>query len=471
MPAHSLDGLMKWLRRDGWRGAFSETLDEHLGPACEEAGIETSELPSILDDHAMGNLWGCAFEDFLTQEDEEGLNIVDDYLERRGWKESASDRRYMTGLRHSVMSLYEVSKIERGVSFLARDLVRGGKPVLVSEHSATKTLQQWDRIGARLIAMGGGRIIMAGGILPFDVETSDQLLDRLKSVIKRLRRARKKLVADAGVKQDYAQVAEALSLDNLFRSAAPVFSAAWLGAELDRVLASTTPAVSNSDGEDLVFVSVSFPFARNVNVAAVRAALDRVVELRAEGGTFWNWLKGDDGRRNMAEKRKQSGRGVALTTTMDDGEIVLGNIEISGRFVVLETNSVERGRRGLELLKAALGALSLSPVVQTQSVEQARQSARRAAESKPLDLPPEELQRIIHASMERHYSKQLDEPIPALDGVSPRQAARTWAGREKVIGWLKYLENNTARAGKDDPMGSFDFGWMWEELGLKDERR
>lgn len=73
--------------------------------------------------------------------------------------------------------------------------------------------------------------------------------------------------------------------------------------------------------------------------------------------------------------------------------------------------------------------------------------------------------------MERHYSKQLDEPIPALDGVSPRQAARTWAGREKVIGWLKYLENNTARAGKDDPMGSFDFGWMWEELGLKDERR
>jgi len=31
--------------------------------------------------------------------------LVDDYLKRRGWKESPSNRAYMAGLRASVMSI------------------------------------------------------------------------------------------------------------------------------------------------------------------------------------------------------------------------------------------------------------------------------------------------------------------------------------------------------------------------------
>jgi hypothetical protein len=31
----------------------------------------------------------------------------------------------------------------------------------------------------------------------------------------------------------------------------------------------------------------------------------------------------------------------------------------------------------------------------------------------------------------------LDEPIPSLGNQSPRKAAKTGKGREKVIGWLK----------------------------------
>src|SRR5271155_960704 len=120
---------MKWLRRDEWRDAFDETFEQHLMAACNQAGVEKDELAKFLDDHELSNLWGCVFEDFLTQLDDAGRNIVDDYIKRRGWKESASDRRYMIGLRNSVMSLYEVSSIEPGASFLARDLIRGGDPV------------------------------------------------------------------------------------------------------------------------------------------------------------------------------------------------------------------------------------------------------------------------------------------------------------------------------------------------------
>ena len=45
------------------------------------------------------------------------------------------------------------------------------------------------------------------------------------------------------------------------------------------------------------------------------------------------------------------------------------------------------------------------------------------------------------------YRQTLDEPIPSLDNQSPRKAAKKGKGREKVIAWLKMLENHAARAG------------------------
>jgi len=48
----------------------------------------------------------------------------------------------MSGLRSSVMSLYEVSDVRAGESLLAHDLFRGGEPVRVSEGTATRSLKQ-----------------------------------------------------------------------------------------------------------------------------------------------------------------------------------------------------------------------------------------------------------------------------------------------------------------------------------------
>jgi hypothetical protein len=146
---------MKWLTRDEWRDRFAEVYDAHLQPACERSGVDVDEVVSILgEDFFMTTVWGSAFEDFLTREFDRGRNIVEDYLKRRGWKESASTRAYMTALRTSVASLYEVSDIITETSFRARDLVRAGDPILISERSATRSLKQWDRIVARVVQVG-----------------------------------------------------------------------------------------------------------------------------------------------------------------------------------------------------------------------------------------------------------------------------------------------------------------------------
>src|SRR5258707_11519827 len=144
VSANSLQGVMKWLRRDEWREAFTDVLKKHLEPACSKWDLAIEELPSVIGEDWYMNLWGCAFEDFLTREYDGNRNIVDDYLKRRGWKESATNKAYMTALRSSVISLYEVSDIVSEESFLARNLVRGGDPIRISEKSATRSLHPWD---------------------------------------------------------------------------------------------------------------------------------------------------------------------------------------------------------------------------------------------------------------------------------------------------------------------------------------
>jgi hypothetical protein len=122
---------------------------------------------------------------FLTRDFDDGSNIVDDYLKRRGWKEGVSTRTYMAALRTSVMSLYEVSDIVRDTSFRARDLVRGGEPVLISERSATRSVKQWDRIATRVVQIGSQTQI-SGAVLPFDREASEELLKLLRRLAKRV---------------------------------------------------------------------------------------------------------------------------------------------------------------------------------------------------------------------------------------------------------------------------------------------
>ena len=138
---HGVEGLIKWIKGDEWRNDF-EAVRPPCRPRLSRRGVELEELADIIGDHGMTVLWGCAFEDFVSSGAGE-RNVADEYLKRRGWKESAGARAYIRALRTSVMSLYEVSDVVVGESFLARDLVRGGEPVRVFERSATRSLSQW----------------------------------------------------------------------------------------------------------------------------------------------------------------------------------------------------------------------------------------------------------------------------------------------------------------------------------------
>jgi hypothetical protein len=96
----------------------------------------------------------------------------------------------------------------------------------------------------------------------------------------------------------------------------------------------------------------------------------------------------------------------------------------------------------------------------------AKSPSRETAATATPKIPPDEQRRIIHAFTDRHYRALLDEPIPVLDDMTPRQAAMSSGGRDKLVAWLKRLENQMAKHEASAPMADYDVGWMWEALGV-----
>ena len=264
---HNLAGLMKFVDRAEWAEAFEDVLDAHIETALETFDLDDDTIPDLLGDHWAGTLWGCAFEDFLTRQvAPDGRNLVEDYLRRRGWKEGAQARRYMTALRSSFMSLYEVGDVVVGESFLARDLILGGEPILIHESSATQSLKRWDKIGARLVTLGE-RIVIGGGLLPFSTEASNALLQGLNG-------------GEAG-DSEQSEPMPPIN-EEVLRRAAPLFTTAWLLDVLPKALGEM-PEMLNSDGEEPVFHQFCYPLAKGIRQKDLSGLLngDRCPDARA----------------------------------------------------------------------------------------------------------------------------------------------------------------------------------------------
>lgn len=444
---HDLSGLMKFAAQPDWANHLREALDDHLGPAMEAFNLEPEDLAEIIGDHWASVLWGCAFEDLATRTiGPEGRNLADDYLKRRGGTEAGPTKLYIRALRASVMSLYEVSEVEPGAGFLARDLLRGGDPAAISERSASQTLRAWDKISARVVLVGTKRVL-TGGLLPFTIEAAEAL-------IAGLRQAEGKGRARARVAID----------DERLREMAPLISTTWLFDTIPKAL-DPGPALHNSDGEEVVFHRVRFPFARGATQALIGARLDAIPALQRENARFWNWL----GARSVTPQA--TGR-LAWGVTMEDGTPVLGNVELKGRAVILAVTSAERAERGIALLTEALGDRVGSPLTEIETLDQAMAARRETPAEPEPSIPPEVATPLIHAMLDRHYRAALDEPVPMLGDVTPRAAARTKAGRDRLAAWLKHLENGSGRhSDPTDPMATYDLTWLWRELGIEDLRR
>ena len=172
-----------------------------------------------------------------------------------------------------------------------------------------------------------------------------------------------------------------------------------------------------------------------------------------------------------AKRKDKIKDGLAFNSTTADGTPILGNIELKGRFVTLTVNSAARATAGAALFAKVLGNLVRAPLTEIQTIDQ-MQADRRGMEVPPSDVSTEIATRLVHDMLDRSYRETLDQPVGMLGDITPRAAAKTAKGRVKLIEWLKYLENRSAQQpDQSDPMATYDYFWLWRELGVANERK
>lgn len=461
----AIRNLMHWADRPEWTSEQAAVFDAHLAPVCECLGYSREELAQELAEHGYGDmLFGVMFEDFISRDPApDGMNLIDDYLKRRSWRESVPGRRYLQQLRDSVLSLYEVVEVSRGHHCDVRDLVRGGESIRVYEHMGTQKLVQWDRIAARVLT-SDGKYIFSGGILPFTQEAAQSLLRVLNGSQKKLTKALSRVAGKRA-----APPPEALDRQ-LLQEACPAFTRIWLMHTLER-LHAPLPKMVNRDDEPLVFTDSRFPFNEKHRNAIIER-LDAADEWERDptGEPVWTWLPKDKGSGKLPEQ------GLSIQSFYDGLIPIGGTLELLPKALTFTANSLERCERGKESLMALLRELVSPPLTKVQTPEQLMAESeadqetaggKRAADT----IDPEVAAEVMRDYFDQHYRRCLDESIPALDGKTPRQCIESKKGREQVIEWLKYLENHEQRRAAEEGTAPYDFGWMWEELKLATFRR
>jgi uncharacterized protein (DUF2384 family) len=458
----AIRNIMNWAEQPEWREEQTAVFDAHLAPVCDRIGISQEELVQELEEHGYGGmLFGLVFEDFISRRLPDDKNIIDDYLKRRGWRESVPGRRYLQQLRDSVLSLYEVVAVSPGHHCDLRDLVRDGETFRVHEHMGTQNLVKWDRLAARVLSMNG-KHIFSGGILPFPREASQSLL----RVLSESRKQFNKELSRAAGNTATAKMLSSENLDELFlQDAGPAFTSIWLTHTLER-LHEPLPELVNRDGEALLFTETRFPFLAE-QLEEIAQRLDTTPEWEHDNPDehIWIWLPHPDAIGNKPQ------RGMAIDTLQDGQRPISGTLELKPGVLTLTTNSVERAQRGQGILEALLHGLVGPALSKLQTPEQLmaeNKSHQQNDSDRELTdtIDPEIAAEVIHNTLDQHYRQCLDEPIPALDDKTPRQCARSNKGREKVIEWLKHLENNELRRAASEGQTPYDSRWMWDELKL-----
>jgi hypothetical protein len=142
----------------------------------------------------------------------------------------------------------------------------------------------------------------------------------------------------------------------------------------------------------------------------------------------------------------------------------LGDVRLWQNRLELICVSQERLEAGKALLEETLGHLIQHQGDERQDIEALLESAESSPlpRRKPVSRKEQELLRQM---MLEHHQKWLDESIPALNGMSPRQAARDPDMREQLEELLKSVEY-TEEKNRREGLPYIDIADMRRDLGL-----
>lgn len=150
--------------------------------------------------------------------------------------------------------------------------------------------------------------------------------------------------------------------------------------------------------------------------------------------------------------------------------VSLGCFTITPTELKVFINSNERASRAKKEVEHRLGDkvfLKNQKSTPMTSSDQFQQLEEKSIPKSASTSYPLEMIEAVKAHMAKIWIKWLDENIPALGGLTPRQAAKSKSGREKLEAlFLDFEKTNEQLVDPDEEYQRIDIGFLKKELGL-----
>lgn len=357
--------------------------------------------------------------------------IVRHFLADRAASLSGAERSWLEAQAAAWLSIWEVAEVAPGRSLTLHDLLTDERRV-VRETTASRTLVKRHALLARVIDHQGESVLCGlspRALAPWDAAA---VVQRARG---RLRRKRSVPV-------------ERLRDPAIGRYLIKRWEEAVEGAD---ARAGQLPELRNTDGDPLLITvdHFAFDYSDRVGIRRLLAAAEEAPDPPAadDPAPVYVFTR----LRDPMDPRSQ--------------RTVTGTVAVSRREIRAESNSIRRA----DALRARLELL-LGNRIRHRAREHADpmavlQGDDPQAKAPPTPPPPDEVNQALLELKAKHFREWIDLPVPALDGLTPRDAVRTADGRRRVDDLLKEAEHAEACL----PAGQrFDFTPIRWLLGLEE---
>ena len=431
--------LLKYAVKSYGEDALGEAWDEFslwrdvpLDPsACPE--LDTAFLPWFVFNWIPDN----ADEEEVDHLPE--MPVAIHYLEHKGSRLDTFQHRFITEICEQQYSFFMVTDTNPGESLTLRDLILG-REVTVYERQASSTLSKASIIFTRIITMDDASIMVGCAPTVIPPTYHNDFID---------------------LREEMAQNFTNLDQDVLFEYDLELRTMYY---DIQEELSNPAlPQLHNTDGDEMQFTKLSYKLT-----CSPRQAFDALLPLSLEENAD---VFLQDGNCN------EDGELVSIEFPwLKQGNVqnkgwentVLGHITIHGDLLTIDVNSQERADVIKGELESRLGSqASFRHAVIESSAKMLEDIADRPSSEKlenegHEDLQAPDVQEMLKEMGKKHWRAWLDMSIPALKDQTPREAAKTATGRERLESLLWEFEE------RSDSRQSFspDVQARRQELGL-----
>jgi hypothetical protein len=346
------------------------------------------------------------------------VTLADLYVQKNGLK---AFKLFLTAVDQSPFSFFLVEDVIPSRRLVLKDLLLN-RTVTIKEKKGADQKFKGTIVFARLISYEGQSIQIGFGTISLPLRYAMEVLDLKKNILEQ----EKNLTS-----------AVLLKYDHDLRKAYFVWSE----------FANQPPKICNNDGDPIVLCTLYYKLS-----CSPKRAFDELAPL----------CKGENPKALLVdEKFDEKGELYSIQFPWLKNrktDLILGDIKIERSQLMIHVNSVERSKKIQQEIKKRLREAIFEnedrEFLDLENVE------KKIPISSPLT---KEGEKMMQAYLKNYYRQWLDSPLPTLNGRTPREAAKTLEGQERLHFLLLDFEISNH---SQSPYLRIDTQTLRQELGL-----